>query len=204
MKVVSVNVGAPKELVIKGRAQLTGIFKQPTEGRIPVKGVAVGSDVQMDKKYHGGPFKAVYVYALEDYQWWSQELERELAPGTFGDNITTSGLDVTGALIGERWRVGTALIEVTDPRIPCSTLASRMGVRGFVKRFAAAERFGAYCRIVEEGDVAAGDTVTVADRPDHGVTIVDVARVHYSSDPAEIQRIYRATGFPEHYADWAE
>jgi MOSC domain-containing protein YiiM len=204
MKIVSVNVGAPRELVIKGRRKSTGIFKEAVGGRVRIAGVAVGSDVQMDKKHHGGPFKAAYVYAIEDYEWWSRELDRGLAPGTFGDNVTTSGLDVTNALIGERWRVGSALLEVTDPRIPCSTLSTRMGIRGFVKRFAAAKRFGAYTRIVEEGDVAAGDPLEVEYRPEHGVTIVDVARVHYSGDQEEAEEIYRATGFPEHYADWVK
>ncbi|MEA2498105.1 MAG: hypothetical protein QOH26_510 [Actinomycetota bacterium] len=185
ISVVSVNVGAPRDLVIKGRERVTGIFKEPVEGRVPVRGVAVGDDVQMDKKHHGGPLKAVYVYAVEDYEWWSRELDRALAPGTFGDNITTRGLDVTAALIGERWRVGTALLEVTDPRIPCSTLATRMGVRGFVKRFASAERFGAYCRIVEEGDVAAEDPIVIEDRPADGVAILDVARAHYSGEPVQ-------------------
>lgn len=198
---VSVNVGAPTEMIISGRRRQTGIVKVPQTGRVPVRGATVGSDVQIDKKHHGGPYKAAYVYASEDYAWWSEQLRRELTPGTFGDNITTVGLDVTHSKIGERWRMGTAVLEVTDPRIPCSTLATRMGIQGFVKRFAAAERFGAYCRIAEEGDVAAGDAIEVLHRPSHPITIVDVAHAYYSNDPQSAPDVYRAAGLPQHYLE---
>ncbi|MEA2453335.1 MAG: hypothetical protein QOG04_2045 [Actinomycetota bacterium] len=199
--VISVNVGRPRSLLVKGNHRSTGIFKGPVADRVPLQGVSVGNDVQMDKKNHGGQFQAIYAYAVEDYAWWSKELGDELAPGTFGENLTTQGIDLQSTLVGERWNVGSAEIEVTSPRIPCSTLATRMGLPGFVKRFAAAERFGAYLQIVKEGDVGAGDSLKVLSRPAHGVTIVDVARAYLSRDSDEGARIYEATGRPEFLAE---
>jgi MOSC domain-containing protein YiiM len=204
IEIVSVNVGRPRSLTVKGRERVTGIFKEPITSRVAVRGDSVGDDVQMDKQHHGGPFQAVYVYALEDYEWWSRELKLDLVPGTFGENLTTRGIDLSLARVGERWRVGTVELVVTSPRIPCSTLASRMEQPGFVKRFAAAERFGAYCQIAGSGDIGMGDALEVLHRPDHGVTVVDVARVHYSKDPVESLRIFEATGGPEFLAHLAE
>lgn len=204
-RVVSVNVGLPTDLVINGRERKTGIFKQPQDGRVPVRGVTVGDDVQMETKHHGGTYKAVYAYAAEDYAWWSGELGVDLGPGTFGENITTQGLDLTNALIGERWRVGTAVIEISDPRLPCSTLASRMrqlGVKSFAKRFAAARRFGPYFLIFEEGDVAAGDEIEVIHRPDHGVTHTEIADLCYSKDLRRAEEVAIAFPREEQRADW--
>ena len=203
--VVSVNVGRPTDLTIKGRTRKTGIFKEPQRGRIPIRGVTVGEDVQLEKKHHGGTYKAVYAYAAEDYSWWSGELGIELAPGTFGENITTRGLDLTGALIGERWRVGTAVIEVSDPRLPCSTLAARMrqmAIKSFAKRFAAARRFGPYFLIVEEGDVAAGDGIEVIHRPDHDVTHTEIADLCYSKDLRRAEEVASAFPREEQRAEW--
>jgi MOSC domain-containing protein YiiM len=201
--VVSVNVGRPRSLVVKGRERSTGIFKEPVAGRVLVQGIAVGDDVQVDRKHHGGPFQAVYAYATEDYTWWSEELGAELLPGTFGENLTTRGIDPQSALVGELWRVGSAELRVTAPRIPCSTLRSRVGVPGFVKRFAGARRLGAYFQIVEPGEIGAGDSIEILDRPDHAVTIVDVADAHYSKDPLEGRKIYEATGRPEFLSHFA-
>lgn len=202
--VVSVNVGKPKDLQVGNRIRSTGIFKEPQQGRVPIAGVTVGSDVQMDKRYHGGPYQVVYAYASEDYEWWSGQLERELPPGIFGENITTRGLDITNALIGERWRVGTAALEITDPRVPCSTLRSRIGVPGFVKTFAAARRFGAYFSIVEEGDVAAGDPIAILERPDHDVTISRLGAALVGSDRDEAEAIFEALGRPARRVPWIE
>lgn len=202
--VVSVNVGRPKDVRIGSRTRTTGIFKEPQQGRVRIAGVTVGDDVQVDKKHHGGVYQAVYAYASEDYRWWSEELGRELDPGTFGENLTTEGIDVTNAAIGERWRAGTALLEVTDPRIPCSTLRARMGIPGFVKRFAAARRFGAYLMIVEEGEVGAGDRLEIVDRPDHGVTIAALGAAYFEDDLDEAERIFRALGEPDRRRDWIE
>lgn len=202
--VISVNVGRPKDLRVGGRTRTTGIFKEPQEGRVPIAGVTVGDDVQMDRKYHGGPLQAVYAYAAEDYEWWSNQLERELAPGIFGENITTQGIDITHALIGERWRVGTAVLEITDPRIPCSTLRARIGIPGFVKIFAAARRFGAYFSIVEEGWVAAGNDIVVVDRPGHDVTIERLGAALLEADLREAETIFDALGRPARRRAWID
>src|SRR5437588_6632540 len=121
-RVVSVNVGRPREIVVDGKVVRTSIWKDPVEGRIAVGGVNVSGDDQSDRRVHGGDRKAVYAYAREDLDWWSEQLGRPLDAGTFGENLTTEGLDVTAARVGERWRVGTALLEVTQPRLPCYKL----------------------------------------------------------------------------------
>lgn len=206
--VVSVNVGRPRDLKIGGRVRPTGIFKEPQIGRVPVAGETIGDDVQIDRRHHGGRFKAVYAYAAEDLDWWSDELGVPLAPGTFGENLTCSGIAMEQVLIGERWRVGTAEIEATDPRIPCSTLASRMrsefGVKSFVKRFAQARRFGVYFLIAKEGDVAAGDDIEILHRPDHGVTANAIGDLVYAPDLAKAKSYLRAFTRQEQKDDWMD
>ena len=176
-QVVSVNVGRPKLLLINGQPNKTGIDKQPTDGPVELRDDAVAGDAVVDREYHGGYDKAVYAYASEDYAWWSGELGRELGPGAFGENLTTSGIAIAEARIGERWRVGSALLEVSEPRQPCSTLGAKMGDQRFVRRFAKALRLGTYMRIIEPGVVAAGDAIDVVDRPDHEVTVGLLGRV---------------------------
>ena len=175
--VISVNVGRPRRVETGRRIVETAIFKAPVEGRVAVRGVNLEGDDQADRSVHGGPDKAVYAYAIEETRAWEGELGRELGPGAFGENLTTEGLDVSGALIGERWRVGTALLEVVQPRLPCFKLGVRMNDPLFLRRFARASRPGAYLRIVEEGDLAAGDAVEVdlTALPDHGVSVRLVA-----------------------------
>ena len=176
-QVDSVNVGRPKLLLINGQPNKTGIDKQPIDGPVELRDDAVAGDAVVDREYHGGYDKAVYAYASEDYAWWSGELGRELGPGAFGENLTTSGIAIADARIGERWRVGSALLEVSEPRQPCSTLGAKMGDQRFVKRFAKALRLGTYMRIIEPGVVAAGDAIDVVDRPDHEVTVGLLGRV---------------------------
>ena len=161
MHVVSVNVGLPRVVEWHGRRVETAIWKAPVEGRVVVRGVHIDGDGQADLRVHGGRDKAVYSYAAEDYAWWSDTLGRTLGPGTFGENLTVSGIDLSSTRIGSRWRVGTALLEVTQPRYPCFKLGIRMGDAGFVKEFERAERFGAYLRILEPGEVGAGDEIDV-------------------------------------------
>src|SRR5438132_5561640 len=119
-RVVSVNVGRPREIVVDGEVVRTSIWKDPVDGRVAVRGVNLAGDDQSDRRVHGGDRKAVYAYAREDLAWWSERLGQRLGSGTFGENLTTEGLDVTAARVGDRWRVGTALLEVTQPRLPCS------------------------------------------------------------------------------------
>jgi MOSC domain-containing protein YiiM len=159
--VLSVNLAEPRTIRWRGQDVWTGIFKEPVAGPVRAAGVSLEGDHQVDKRVHGGDAKAVYAYACEDYEWWEQELGRELPPGTFGENLTLGGVRVSGAPAGERWRVGSALLEVTDPRLPCFKLGVKMGDNRFLKRFTAAGRPGTYLRIVEEGELAAGDAVEV-------------------------------------------
>jgi MOSC domain-containing protein YiiM len=149
----------------------SGIDKKAVEGRVAVGELGLDGDVQVNRRYHGGEGQAVYAYAQEDADWWVAELDRELPAGRFGENLRLSGIDVTGALLGERWRIGTALFEVTAPRIPCANFARFWDdVPHLVKRFTAHGASGAYLRVLETGDVGAGDVIEVVLRPDHGVS----------------------------------
>ncbi|HVW18892.1 MAG TPA: MOSC domain-containing protein [Solirubrobacteraceae bacterium] len=172
--VVSVNVGQIESIGVQ-RAIYSAIMKRPVPGRVRVRGVNLDGDDQEDRENHGGPDQAVYAYSQESYAWWRARLDGwRLAAGTFGENLTTAGVEVDHAVIGTRWRVGTALLEVTAPRIPCYKLATRMGEPRFLKWFVQARRPGAYLRIVEEGELGAGDDVELVSVPDHDVTIAMV------------------------------
>ncbi len=154
----------------------SAIDKQPVTGRVPVRALGLQGDRQMDVAHHGGRDKALYAYAAEDAAWWSGELGRDVTPGLFGENLTTTGIDVTGALVGERWRIGGvegAVVEVSQPRVPCLTFQDWVGEAHWVKRFTEHGAPGAYLRVVREGTVGAGDAVEVVHRPAHGVSIGD-------------------------------
>ena len=200
--VISVNVADVRELEIGGEVVSTGIFKLPVPGRVPVGVEGLAGDVQADRTVHGGPDQAVYAYAREDVDWWEAELGRALEDGTFGENLTLRGVDASNALVGERWRVGGALLEVTAPRLPCEKLAKRMGEPRFVKRFAQAGRPGAYLRVIETGDVGAGDAVEVVSRPDHGVDVLMVSRAMLG-DRSLLPRLLDAPQLPEKGRVWA-
>ena len=174
--VEALNVGVPRAIEINGHTITTAIWKSPVQGRLELRGVNLAGDDQADRTVHGGPDKAVYAYAAEDTAWWEEQDGRVLGPGAFGENLTVRGLPVSEAVIGERWAVGSALLEVAQPRLPCFKLALRMNDPSFLKRFAAAGRPGAYLRVVREGDIGAGDRIDVLSRPAHGVTSALVAR----------------------------
>lgn len=157
-----------------GTLDCTAIDKRPVAGRVAVGRLSLDGDVQYDTAHHGGPDQAVYAYADEDRAWWQGELGREIGPGAFGENLTTTGLDVTYAVIGEQWRIGTALMQVTTPRIPCRTFAGFWQVDDLIRRFTQHGAPGAYLRVIETGDVAAGDEIEVERRPEHGLTIHDI------------------------------
>jgi MOSC domain-containing protein YiiM len=163
--------GVDLPLVPDRTPRRTGIDKQPVSGRVAVRPLGLDGDVQVNRRHHGGEGQAVYAYAQEDADFWVAELGRELPPGRFGENLRTSGVDLVGALLGERWRIGTALFEVTAWRIPCANFARFWDVPDLVKRFAARGATGAYLRVLETGDVGAGDAVEVVFRPDHGITV---------------------------------
>jgi MOSC domain-containing protein YiiM len=149
----SVNVGRAQTVPGGRRYVRSAIWKTPVEGRVAVRGVNLDGDEQADRRVHGGPDKAVYAYGTDDLRRWESELGRELGPGAFGENLTIEALDVSGARPGDRWAIGSTLLEVVQPRVPCFKLAFRMGDPRFLKRFAQAGRPGAYLRIVQEGDL---------------------------------------------------
>jgi MOSC domain-containing protein YiiM len=170
-RLTAVCVSGSELLPLPGRRpNRSGIDKHPVRGRVAVHPLGLDGDVQVNKKHHGGEGQAVYAYAQEDADHWVAELDRELPPGRFGENLRTTGLDLTGALLGERWRIGTALFEVTAWRTPCANFARFWGVPDLVKRFAAHGATGAYLRVLEPGEIGAGDDVDVVLRPDHGVS----------------------------------
>ncbi|MFI2351347.1 MOSC domain-containing protein [Streptomyces sp. NPDC019443] len=182
MKLLTVNVGRPKTTVeyIDAPGGATGIDKRPADGAVRVmdpgpKGEGasgVAGDAVCDLRHHGGTDQAVYAFAREDLDFWERELGRPLANGAFGENLTTSGLDVSGARIGERWRIGGELVlEVTSGRVPCRTFASWLGEKGWVKRFTQQGAPGAYLRVIEPGEIRAGDAIEIVHRPDHEVTV---------------------------------
>jgi MOSC domain-containing protein YiiM len=192
-RVISVNTGRGKDAHWAGKLRRTAIDKRPAPGRVEVGRLGLGGDEQVDKPAHGGPEQAVYAYAREDLDWWVEQLGRELADGMFGENITTAGLDVTGALIGEVWDLGTARVQVTAPRIPCVVFAGWMDERHWVKRFADARRAGAYLRVLREGSVGAGDRLEVVSRPAERVTIAESMTAYYG-DAALMRRLLRVEG----------
>ena len=200
--VLSVNVAEIREIPRAGRMVKTGIWKLPVEGRVAVRGVNVEGDQQADRSVHGGPDKALYSYAREDSDWWERELGRELPNGVFGENLTVRGVDVTDALIGERWRIGSVLLEVSEPRFPCWKLGARFDDPKMLKRFAAARRPGAYLRIVDEGDLAAGDAVEVVERPSHDLTIAAFAHA-YLEDRAMLPRLLEVPAVSAEWRAWA-
>lgn len=201
-RVVSVNVGAPRPVAWHDRIVQTAIFKFPVEGPVPVRGVNVAGDDQADRAVHGGPDKALYAYAQEDIAWWAGELARPLRPGVFGENLTLAGVEVTGATIGERWRIGDVVLEVCAPRVPCFKIGIRLGDDGFPRRFAAAGRPGAYLRILAEGEIAAGDQLIVEHTPGHRVTVGAAAHV-YHHDRGRAADLLAAPELAEGWVDWA-
>jgi MOSC domain-containing protein YiiM len=179
MKVISVNVGQPRDNPWK-TMKLTGIDKRPVAGPVMVKAprakgmglVGLAGDRVYDVRNHGGPDMAVYAYAREDLDFWAAELGRPLPDGVFGENLTTEGADVNGALIGERWRIGQAVVlEASLPRVPCGTFQGWLALAGWIKRFTLAARPGTYFRVIESGEIQAGDPIEIVHRPDHDVSI---------------------------------
>jgi MOSC domain-containing protein YiiM len=159
MQLKSVNIGQPRTQRNGKELETTGIYLVSTPGSIEISVLGIAQDFIGDQEHHGGVDQAIYVYGTTDYDWWSQELDRALAPGTFGENLTITDLESSRLSIGDRLRVGTAILEVTAPRFPCSTLATRMGDPGFGKKYRSAERPGLYCRVIVEGTLQAGQEV---------------------------------------------
>lgn len=210
MKLLSVNVGKPRPNPWK-RLSATGIDKRPAEGPVAVaapgpKGtgsVGLAGDRVYDVKHHGGPDQAVYAYAREDLDGWEAELGRPLANGVFGENLTTAGLDVNGALIGERWRIGRdVVLEVSCPRIPCATFQGWLERDGWIRRFTEAALPGAYLRVIEPGDIRADDPVEIVHRPGHQVSVALVFRA-VTREPELLPLLPAADALPEELKDLA-
>ena len=193
MRVTSVNVGREETIDHGNRRFTTGIRKRPVDGPVYIGADSVAGDTISDKKHHGGADQVVYAYSADDYEWWSEQLGRELAPGTFGENLTIEGLP-TDLNVGDRLLIGEVLLEATAPRIPCSTLAAQMQDSGFGMAFRKAERPGIYFRVLNEGEVTAGDAVTCIENPTPVVSILALYRLAYdlSPDPDTLERYLEA------------
>lgn len=178
-RVISVNRGVIADLEFGGRTERTAIDKRPASGRVRIRALGVDRDEIGDPESHGGRDQAVYAYAREDLDWWTDMLHRELRNGQFGENVTTAGLDISAASIGETWQLGSAVVQVTAPRIPCGSFAGWMDEQHWVKRFAAAARPGAYLRVLTEGSVGAGDQARVLSKPGRPVTIAESMAAYY-------------------------
>jgi MOSC domain-containing protein YiiM len=173
----------------------TGIDKRPVAHRVRAQALGLTGDHVLDTKNHGGLDQAVYAYAREDAAWWAAHLDREIAPGQFGENLSTEGLEVSGATIGERWAIGSALFEVCAPRIPCKVFAGFWGVPDLIKRFTERGAPGAYLRVLTEGEVGAGDQIDVVHRPAHGVTVGETFRA-LTTAPELLPRLLAAPELP--------
>lgn len=179
MRIVSVNVGQPREIALRDHVVLTSIFKHPVEGRLAVRGHNIDGDRQADPRVHGGPYKAVYAYASEHYAQWAQELpDAELGWGAFGENLTLAGLTEEQSQIGDRYRIGSAVLEVTQPRMPCFKLNLRFGRDDMVKRFWRSGFSGIYFAIVQEGELGAGDGIELVGRERDSISVADIVRLY--------------------------
>lgn len=201
-RIVSVNIGSIREIEHNGRTVTTGIFKTPTTAPQLVRGIHVGADVQADTIAHGGDHKAVYSYAAEDYEWWADRLGRPLPPGTFGENLTTAGIDVSGARVGDRWRIGAVILEVSEPRIPCFKLDIAVGERAFQRTFGAANRPGAYLRIIEEGTLRTGDGIDVTPTTEPSISVAEINDIfHHKGEGAD--RLLEISALSGAWRSWA-
>ena len=201
--VLSINVGRPREFDYHGRPARSAIWKVSVTGRVAARGVNLEGDEQADREAHGGPDKAVYAYAVEDLRWWQNEIGRSIPYGGFGENLTTEGIEVNDALVGERWEIGTAVFEISEPRVPCWRLGVRMNDALFPRRFTEAMRPGAYLRIIAEGDLTATDEIRIVEKPNHDLTIRDVFRI-FTRDRHEVERLLAIPRMSESWKRWAE
>ena len=184
-QLISVNIGRAQPIHNAKISGKTGIYKQPAQEPILVTPLGLAGDAICDIENHGGVDQAVYVYSQTDYAWWALELGYQLAPGTFGENLTVADLETSGICIGDRLHVGSVILEVTSPRVPCVTLAARMGDAAFVKRFRQAERPGLYCRVIQEGYVQPGDEVTLETYAGLTLTAIELFRDFYQPTLSE-------------------
>ena len=208
MKILSLNVGLPRQVDWHGQPVTTAIFKQPVEGRVPLKTLNFDGDRQADLEVHGGPQKAVYAYPSEHYAFWKQELARKDLPfGIFGENLTTEGLLESDLNVGDRLSLGSAELVVTQPRLPCYKLGIRFGSDEMVKRFFIARRSGIYFSVAREGEVAAGDDIKIISRDPNAVPLTEIyrlyaAKVFRPSDFAAVEKLLRVRDLPAGWRDY--
>ena len=201
-KVLSINVTSiVHEGAWTGSEGRTGIDKRPVDRAIRFENDGVVGDVVVDRKHHGGYDKAVYAYAREDADWWEQEIGRAIANGAFGENLTTQGIDVNAALIGERWQIGSVVLEVSEPRIPCRVFAGFWDRPTLIKDFTEVKRSGAYMRIIQEGEMAPGAQINVISRPEHGITIRDIFEAK-AGERGKIAKLKEVTALSNQYKEW--
>ena len=204
MRVLSVNVGLPREVLWNGKSITTGIYKEPVAGRVPLRALNLDGDRQADLRVHGGPEKAVYVYPSEFYELWSRERpELDVGPGAFGENLTTVGIVDDEVSVGDRFRIGTAELVVTQPRLPCFKLGIKMGRDEFVVEFLERGLFGFYLAVVREGEVEAGDPIVALSRDPRSFGVAEVARL-YARDRDDVASLRRAAELDVLPASWRE
>ena len=203
MKIVSLNIGLPREVTWRGLHVTTGIFKEPVEGRVALRKLNLDGDRQADLTVHGGEFKAVYCYPLEHYDYWKKELPgRELPMGSFGENFTTEGWLEDSVHLGDRFAIGSAEVIVTQPRLPCYKLGVRFQSDDMVKRFLASGRMGFYLAVTREGEVGAGDEINVIARDPNNVPVTDITRLYIAKrygneEIASVRRALEVEALPE-------
>lgn len=201
MKLVSINVGEPREIVWKGKQSTSGIFKSPVAGPVRLRKLNLDGDGQADLSVHGGPDRAVYIYPAEHYEFWKAELNKgELPWGSFGENFTTLGLSESDIQIGDRIRVGAVELMATQPRLPCYKLGIRFGDPGIIERFFDTERCGIYTAVVKEGTVAAGDEIEIVARAENSMSIVELRRIYLT--PVPTSELRRVLSLPALSSDW--
>ena len=204
MKLLSINVGLPREIPWQGKVVRTSIFKSPVSGNVRVSKLNLAGDQQSDLSVHGGIHKAVYAYPSEHYEFWRKEIpDADLRWGAFGENLTTQGVFEDEARIGDRLRIGSAEFLITQPRMPCFKLGIRFGRPDMVKRFLRSGRSGFYLAVLEEGQIAAGDSIQVLTRDEHGVTVADIVNL-YQADATNQELLRRASDLPALPPDWRD
>jgi MOSC domain-containing protein YiiM len=207
MRLLSVNVSPPKAVSSGGKSITTGIFKEPVEGRVRLRTLNLDGDGQADLKNHGGPYRAAYVYSIENYEFWKRELGRDdFRYGQFGENFTVEGMLEETVHLGDVFRIGGAVVEVSEPRVPCAKLALKMGIPTFPKRFLASERVGFYLRVLQEGEVGAGDPIERVTTDPERMTVRAFLHLAYfdEGDLEGMRKALRITTLSPDWRGWVE
>jgi MOSC domain-containing protein YiiM len=205
MKLISLNVGLPREVNWKGRAITTGIFKEPVKGSVMLRTLNLDGDRQADLSVHGGVSKAVYAYPVEHYEFWKKEFpDMKLPYGMFGENFTTEGLLEDTVNIGDRFRIGTAEVRATEPRMPCYKLGIKFGRADILKRFLASRRTGFYFAVLQEGEVTDGDSIELLDRDENNIAVADITRLYAfeKDDLKMLQRVVQVQALSDSWRDY--